>query len=168
MYSGDHSPGKLFFYHKRQRFDRFTTVGTDFDVINLLLDKMLEGHNSVCMRWEEWCCSNVVYWFLTMLFFFIISLHLAQHTIRESEKASDPRLYLVTDAIEHALFAWYPRARYPVGVLVWTIARLVSISPASVADFLTRMIMPLPKPQGCKWSPIRRNNLTPPSCGVRL
>ncbi|XP_072016832.1 retinol dehydrogenase 16-like [Amphiura filiformis] len=73
-----------------------------------------------------------------------------KHVIKESEKGADPRLHLVTDAIEHALLAWSPWSRYPVGILVKIVARLIHVLPAFAADPLTQTILYLPKPQRCR------------------
>ncbi|XP_072025452.1 retinol dehydrogenase 7-like [Amphiura filiformis] len=65
-------------------------------------------------------------------------------------KASDPRLYLVTDAIEHALFAWYPWKRYPIGGIVRFVVRPLNILPAFISDLVKDKLFPLPKPQHCR------------------
>ncbi|XP_072016565.1 retinol dehydrogenase 16-like [Amphiura filiformis] len=68
---------------------------------------------------------------------------------KQEQQVSDPNLHLVSDAMEHALFGWFPWRRYPIGGLVKYVARPASVLPAFIVDYLRRVIVPLPKPQGC-------------------
>ena len=66
---------------------------------------------------------------------------------RKNAKSSDPRLNLVTDAIEHALFARYPWKRYPVKLFIRFVARPVGLLPSFVGDFILSHLVPIPKPR---------------------
>ena len=66
---------------------------------------------------------------------------------RRNAKSSDRRLNIVTDTIEHALFARYPWKRYPVQLFVKLLVRPVSIMPAFVGDFLLSCKFLAPKPR---------------------
>ena len=63
---------------------------------------------------------------------------------------TDPRIYLVTDAMEHALFARFPWRRYSVGFKSRFIGTPLSVLPAIIVDVVKDFVNPLPKPNCCK------------------
>lgn len=71
--------------------------------------------------------------------------------VRKILDTSDPRLYLVTDAIEHALFARFPWRRYPIGGLIRFVARPCALMPACIGDAVRKLAFPVPKPNSCKY-----------------
>ncbi|XP_072015611.1 retinol dehydrogenase 16-like [Amphiura filiformis] len=64
----------------------------------------------------------------------------------EISKTADTRIHLVTDSIEHALFAKYPWKRYPVGGLIRFVARPGGLLPSFIGDFLRYNFVPFPTP----------------------
>ncbi len=65
----------------------------------------------------------------------------------EISKTAETRIYLVTDSIEHALFAKYPWRRYPVGGVTRFVARPGGLLPSFIGDFIRLNFVPFPKPQ---------------------